>query len=207
MDERPQHHVTILGADAQLADELKAALQQHDGPARFVVAPGSSPQGLDPRRCDLLIIHVDGQTSRSLDLLTRCRRLHPHLPAVALVEPGATSTAVAAMKAGAADCLEKPLDTDRLVSAVTAVLGSGQSSAQQMYKSLTRMETRVLHLLLAGKTSSEIAGQFHRSRRTVDVHRRHIMRKLRVSSASDLVREAFRMGLIGDEPPRPRPAD
>jgi two-component system response regulator FixJ len=207
MDERPAHHVTILGADAQLAEELKAALQQHDGPSRFVVAPGPLPQGLDPRKCDLLVIDIDGQASQSLELLTRCRRLYPHLPAVALVGPGATSTAVAAMKAGAADCLEKPLEAGRLLSAVTAALGSGRPSGQQTYKSLTRTETRVLHLLLAGKTSSEIAEQFHRSRRTVDVHRRHIMRKLHVSSAPDLVREAFRIGLIGDEPPRPRPAE
>jgi len=207
MDERPAHHVTILGADAQLAEELKAALQGHDVPPRFVVAPGSSPQGLDPCRCDLLIIDADEQASQSLELLTRCRRLYPHLPAVALVGPGATSTAVAAMKAGAADCLEKPLEAGRLLSAVTAALGNGQSSGQQTYKSLTRMETRVLRLLLDGKTSSEIAEQFHRSRRTVDVHRRHIMRKLRVSNAPDLVREAFRMGLIDREPPRSRPAE
>jgi len=207
MDESPQHHITILGADAQFAEELKTALQGHDDPSRFVVAPESSPQGLDPRRCDLVIVDIDGQASPSLELLTGCRRLHPHLPAVALVGPGATSTAVAAMKAGAADCLEKPLETHRLLSAVTAAMRNGPSSGRQMYQSLTRMEIRVLHLLLTGKTSPEIAEQFHRSRRTVDVHRRHIMRKLRASSMPDLVREAFQMGLIGDEPPHPRPAE
>jgi len=203
MNERPVHHVAILGADAELVEELTIALQGRDSPSRFEIASASSPQGVDARRCDLVIVDLERQTSQSLEMLARCRKLYPHLPAVALVGPGATSVAVAAMKAGAADCLEKPLEAGRVLYAVTAALDSGQSSSPQMYKSLTRMETRVLHLLLAGKTSPEIAEQFHRSRRTVDVHRRHIMRKLHASSTPELVREAFQMGLIDKEPPSP----
>jgi two-component system response regulator FixJ len=152
--------------------------------------------------CELLIIDVNGQASQRLELLTRFHGLYPYLPVIVLVGCGDTSLAVAAMKAGAADCLEKPLGADRLLDAVTAALGSGQPSGRQVHRALTRMENRVLHLLLAGKTNLEVAEQFHRSRRTIEVHRMNIMRKLDVSSVVDLVREALRIGLIGKSEPR-----
>jgi two-component system response regulator FixJ len=116
-----------------------------------------------------------------------------------LVEHGDTPTAVAAMKAGAADCLEKPLAPERLWSAVTTLLGNGQAADLRPYEALTSAEVRVLHLLLAGRTNVEIAAQFHRSRRTIEVHRRNLMRKLGASHISDLVKQAFRMQLIREE--------
>lgn len=58
----------------------------------------------------------------------------------------------------------------------------------------------MLHLVLAGNTNLQTARQVHRSKRTIDVRRRHIMRKLRVSSVSELVCEAFGAGLIDSEP-------
>lgn len=201
MVERLSHCVAILGAEARLAQELKATLQRPEGPSRFAVMSRPNLQGLDPSACELLIVDFDGQTSQSLELLTQCRSLYPHLPTLVLVEHGDTSTAVAAMKVGAADCLEKPLTPERLWSAVTTLLGNGHAADPRPYEALTRAEVRVLHLLLAGKTNVEIAAQFHRSRRTIEVHRRNLMRKLGASHISDLVKQAFRMQLLRDEPP------
>jgi DNA-binding NarL/FixJ family response regulator len=192
MDERRIYHVAVFANGPQLSAELRAALQQHDGPPRFVVASSPCPQALDPCACELLIIDLDGQASQRLELLTQCRGLYPHLPAIVLVGRDDTSTAVAAMKAGAKDCLEKPWQESRLLSAVTAALGGQQSSWQQVCRGLTRTETKVLRLVLAGMTSLQIAEQFHRSRRTIEVHRRNIMRKLGVSHVSELVKQAFR---------------
>ncbi len=205
MDERRTCHVTILGAETQLAAELEVALQRQDGSRRFVVASKPGPNGLERGESELLIIDVDGQANRRLELLAECRALCPDLPVIVLVERGDTSGAVGALKAGAADCLEKPLEAERLRSAVAEVLGNGISSGPRTHGSLTRMEIQVLHLLLSGRTNLEIAEQFHRSPRTVEVHRRNIMRKLGASSVSGLVREAARMGLIGREPRGPAP--
>jgi len=203
MAERLAHRVTILGAEARLVRELKATLQRPEGPPRFAVVSQSSLQGLDPCECELLIVDFDGQVNQSLELLTQCRALYPHLPALVLVEHGDTPTAVAAMKAGAADCLEKPLAPERLWSTLTTLLGHGQAADPRPYGALTRAEVRVLHLLLAGKTNLEIATQFHRSRRTIEVHRRNLMRKLGASHISDLVKQAFRLHLLQGESPDP----
>jgi two-component system response regulator FixJ len=196
MDQGSAHHIAVLGAEAQLALELQADLQRQDGPVHFVVASRPCLQALDPGECELLIIDTDGQRDARLELLAQCRGLYPYLPAIVLVGHGDTSTAVAAMKAGAADCLEKPLQPGRLRSVVTAALGDRASSGMQVYRALTRTEIQVLQLLLSGNTNLEIAERFHRSRRTIEAHRRNIMRKLGAAHVSDLVKQAFRMQLI-----------
>jgi DNA-binding NarL/FixJ family response regulator len=188
IDQKPAYPVALLGADAQLARDIQAALQGHDGFPGFAVASRPGPQGLEPDECAVLIVDVDGQGNGQLDLLACCRRLCPHVPAIVLVRHGDTFTAVAAMKAGAADCLEKPLVPERLWSAVTAALGDEPASGPRGCRALTGTESRVLHLVLAGRTNLEIAEQFHRSRRTIEAHRRNIMRKLGAARASDLVR-------------------
>ncbi|MFQ6036310.1 MAG: response regulator transcription factor [Sedimentisphaerales bacterium] len=61
---------------------------------------------------------------------------------------------------------------------------------------LTRSEMKVLHFILDGKSNKEIANLLHRSVRTVEVHRSHIMRKLEVDNLVDLVKRAAAMGLV-----------
>ena len=63
-------------------------------------------------------------------------------------------------------------------------------------KLLTRTETKVLRLILDGKSNKEIANLLHRSVRTVEVHRSHIMHKLGVDNLVDLVKRAAAMGLV-----------
>ena len=60
---------------------------------------------------------------------------------------------------------------------------------------LTEMEASILHLILDGKTNSEIAHSLHRSVRTIEAHRRAIMRKLNVDNLVDLVKKSVLMGL------------
>ena len=200
IDERKTYHIAVFETGTQLSGELRAAVREQDGPPRFVIASRSGPQALSQHRCKLLIIDVDGQGDQGLNLLAQCREFCPYLPAVVLVGHGDTSAAIAAMKAGAADCLEKPVEPGRLLSLAETMLQQRQLAHQNVGEALTRTEAKVLHLILAGNTNLQIAGQVHRSKRTIDVHRRHIMRKLEVSCVSELVRKAFGAGLIDKDP-------
>jgi DNA-binding NarL/FixJ family response regulator len=58
------------------------------------------------------------------------------------------------------------------------------------------MEKTVRQLILEGKTNSETARILHRSPRTIEVHRSHIMHKLGVSCMVDLIRKASAIGLF-----------
>jgi two-component system response regulator TtrR len=60
---------------------------------------------------------------------------------------------------------------------------------------LTEREITVLRFILQGKSNKEIAHVLHRSVRTVEVHRSHIMRKLDADNVVDLVKRATAMGI------------
>jgi DNA-binding NarL/FixJ family response regulator len=64
------------------------------------------------------------------------------------------------------------------------------------YETLTRREREVLHLVGEGYTSAEIAGRLVISPRTVEMHRRHLVRKLSLSGQAALVRYALQHGII-----------
>jgi two-component system response regulator FixJ len=192
---RPGHGVVVLGARAGLTRELQTALAWRDGPSPFLVTSRMSPRSVDPCTCELLVVEVDGPGSRGLKSLAECRNLYPCLPAIALIARGDIAAAVAATSAGAVDCLERPLEADRTMSAVAAIVDPGRSACPPIYSLLTRTEVCVLHLILAGRTNGEMAYELSRSPRTIETHRRNIMQKVGAAGLVDLVRRAVSMGI------------
>lgn len=108
---------------------------------------------------------------------------------------GDVPTAVEAVKAGAVDFLEKPLDKKSFIRKVKSIL-SENGNHKPLGKPLTQSEQRVLKLVLDGKSNREIAGLLSRSQRTIEAHRGHVMQKLGAESVVDLVRRAAMMGLV-----------
>jgi DNA-binding NarL/FixJ family response regulator len=66
----------------------------------------------------------------------------------------------------------------------------------QLDVSLTKRETEILKLIVAGKTNKKIAQEICRTERTVEYHRHRLMRKLGAHSAADLVKRAITMGIV-----------
>lgn len=62
--------------------------------------------------------------------------------------------------------------------------------------SLTKRETEILKLIVAGNTNKKIAQKIYRTERTVEYHRHQLMRKLGARSAADLVKRAIVMGIV-----------
>jgi DNA-binding NarL/FixJ family response regulator len=81
------------------------------------------------------------------------------------------------------------------LAAVQAALSQQDLGNLLKGKSLTKKEIAILRLILEGRSNKEIAQMLHRSIRTVEDHRRHIMRKLDVDNVIDLVKRAAVMGL------------
>ncbi len=146
--------------------------------------------------CDLLITDVRMPGKDGIELLTEVRRLQPWLPVIVVTGFGDVPMAVKALKAGAADFVEKPLDRDTFLEAVQRLLAHNAIPRAVLHRSLTRMELKVLYGILEGKNNREVADVLHRSARTVEVHRRHLMRKLRASNVVELLREAARLRLF-----------
>ena len=128
--------------------------------------------------CDLLIVDVKLPLMNGTELLTKVKCIVPSLPVLVIVGYGDVTTAVTALKTGASDVIEKPLNMESFLSAVELTL-NGNTRPHSLVKSvLTKTEMRILQLILDGKSNKEISYLLQRSVRTVEVHRNHIMRKL-----------------------------
>jgi two-component system, LuxR family, response regulator FixJ len=131
-----------------------------------------------------------------LTLLRRIRTGGSPMPLMLITGHGDVSMAVAAMKAGAADFLEKPFEADAFLAAIGAVLnaphndtksGDTEASRRRLQK-LTSREYEVFEHLVSGKSNKEIAAQLGISPRTVEFHRAHIMQKMAIKGLPELVR-------------------
>ena len=121
------------------------------------------------------------------------------LPVVMLTAHGDVGMTVQAMKAGAFDFLQKPYRDQALLDSINAALsadaaarlvGATAEGFHQCVAALTAREKEVVDLLLVGRTSREIAGTLGISPRTAEVHRRNILRKFSVASATELIDKA-----------------
>ena len=101
--------------------------------------------------CDLLITDVKLPEMSGIELLTESKRFFPLMPVLIVTGYGDVPMAVMAMKAGAADFIEKPLERQALLSAVELALTQVAPTDPLLRKGLTNAEMKVLRLLLEGK--------------------------------------------------------
>lgn len=142
--------------------------------------------------CDARMPDMDG--------LTLCRSLREqrcHMPVVLVTSRADVTLAVAAMKAGANDFLEQPLNTTALLEAIQATtsrrFGRRASDrwadeARRRLGILTEREQEVLAYLVAGESNKSAAAKLKVSPRTVEFHRAHILDKTGSRGMPDLVR-------------------
>ncbi len=146
--------------------------------------------------CDLLITDVKMPGKDGIQLLMEVRKQRPWLPVLVVTGFGDVPMAVRALKEGAADFIEKPLDREAFLKTVQTLLEESSKRNAVVNHDLTKTEIRILHLILEGKNNREIAATLHRSPRTVEVHRSHVMHKMGASNIVELLRRAADAGLF-----------
>lgn len=163
-----------------------------------VMAQRAGPSGLDwsdAPGCLLLDVRMPGMSGLALLERLAERGCLPVLPVIFLTGHGDVPTAVAAVKRGAFDFVEKPFSNNALVDRVEqALAASAQALAQrrqhrelaQRLAELTERERDVMGLVVEGRPNKLIADALHISVRTVEVHRAHIFEKMGVKSAVEL---------------------
>jgi len=150
---------------------------------------------LQMQGCDLLITDVKMPGMDGIELVRRAKHIAPWLSILVITGYGDIPMAVRAVKTGALEFIEKPLEKQSLLTAVRKALKQLNPRNPLKGRSLTKKEIVVLHLILQGRNNREMAEVLHRSIRTVEDHRRHIMGKLDVDNVVDLVKRATDMGL------------
>jgi FixJ family two-component response regulator len=145
--------------------------------------------------CVLTDLRMPGMTGLELQAALRERRIE--VPVVVLTAHGDVATARAALKNGAFDFLEKPIDDAMLLDVRQNALrvdrerrgaAASRSSTDARLERLTAREREILALLAAGHQNREIALKLGISPRTVEVHKARIMEKLDCTSLAELIR-------------------
>jgi two-component system CheB/CheR fusion protein len=153
-----------------------------------------------PSRTGCLVIDVMMHGMGGIALLERLKKEKSDLPAIMVTGFGDVSMAVRAMKAGAVDFIEKPIDPDELIASIERAMDRAQGSAARSDRkavaatslaNLTPRERLVMDLVLAGHPSKNIASDLGISQRTVENHRASIMRKTGSKSIPALIRLAL----------------
>jgi FixJ family two-component response regulator len=120
------------------------------------------------------------------ELLTRGIRI----PVIVISEVAAVREVVSAIRAGAIDFLEKPIQEVALLRAVSEAFARDRDRRQDEARlaSLTRRESQVLNLLVAGENYKEVAARLQVSPKTVEGHRVNLLRKLGFRSVVEAVK-------------------
>jgi two-component system response regulator FixJ len=139
-----------------------------------------------------------------LDLQTHLLKNSIDLPFIVITGHGDVPSAVRALKSGAADFIEKPIDgksfiavVERAVVTRRAVRTQSEAAhlALEKVAALTPRERDVLCHLVEGSPNKIIAHQLGISPRTVENHRARLMVKMQADSVAELVRMALAAGI------------
>ena len=119
------------------------------------------------------------------------------MPIIVMTAHGDVPTVRTALKSGAVDFLEKPVEPDALLKAIRAALDTDAAQrraateaarTERTLNILTARERQVMELVAKGCNNGEIASTLGLSSRTVEVHKARVMEKLQVKSVPELVR-------------------
>jgi FixJ family two-component response regulator len=151
-----------------------------------------------------LILDASVRTASGLELQRQLVE-RTRMPIIVMSRLGDVTTTVQAMKAGAFDVLEKPIDSSGLRVVIGAALERSRaiqveeselSSLRARYTSLTRREADVMRLVVSGLLNKQVGGELGICEITVKAHRGQVMRKMNADSLPALVTMAARLGVL-----------
>ena len=151
----------------------------------------------DPRQPGCLLLDVRMPGMSGLDLQQELNRRGATIPVVFITGHGDVPMAVEAMQQGAFDFLQKPFRDQDLLDRVQRAMARDLESRGRLaaraeilarLATLTPRETEVMRLVTTGKANKVVGADLGVSQRTVEIHRAHVMEKMRAGSLAELVR-------------------
>lgn len=197
---KPEPTLYVVDDDQAVRDGLKAlltvsgfTLETFDSAESFLAAIDRGATG-----CAILDIRMPGMSG--LELQRELKRRGIALPVIIITGHGDVPLAVAALKAGAVDFLEKPFDSDALLASIQEALRRGSPSHPSAFDretvaarvaQLTAREREVMDLVVAGHPNKVVANRLGIAVRTVEIHRARVMDKTQARNLSELIRMAI----------------
>lgn len=151
--------------------------------------------------CIILDLNLPGTSG--LEIQRRLAMVAPSLSIVFLTAFGRVDMSVLAMKRGAVDFLEKPVEDEVLLRAVEQAINRTQAlnreraeieELERRFGRLSDREREVFARITSGLLNKQAAAELAISEKTVKFHRAHIMKKMEAGSLAELVKMAARIG-------------
>ena len=160
---------------------------------------------LDQQNVGCIVADVRMPGTDGIGLVNELARRNVAIPVILISGHADVPMAVAAIKSGAEDFIEKPVDDAQLVAASNRALArrfeqqdsdKSQAALREKFARLTPRQVEIFDLVVEGFTSHAISAKLEISVRTVESYRAEVMEKMRAESVAALVRQAIRLGRI-----------
>jgi len=185
-------HILIVDDDAAMRDALTTIFELEGYEVRCFEDGASfiaEAHRLDPIAV-FLDVHMPGQSG--IDVLEQLPAVSYGAPIFVISGQGDIPMAVAALKKGAYDFIEKPFGADIVLDAIESACDAQSSCVETdegtSLEVLTKRENQIMRELIKGRSNKEIARDLSISPRTVEVHRARVLEKAGARNVADLVR-------------------
>lgn len=190
--------VYLVDDDSAVLDALSLALQKRGFTVRAFAGAEEFIADYRPATPCCLVLDLKLAKSSGLELQNYLRDRGLHVPVIFISGHSSTASTVSAIKGGAVDFLDKPVDLSLLTRRIKEAFAEDASFRQrderrqivlERFRHLTGREREIMRLLVAESSPSSsktIARQLRISHRTVESHRARIMEKMQAQSLADL---------------------
>ena len=194
-------HIAVIDDDEAVLDSLRLYFARQiietscfESAKDFLAAIASG------RRFDCIISDVRMPGMSGLDLVYRLKQNGLTAPVILITGHGDVDMAVAAIKVGAFDFIEKPFDEARLLASIRNAIEKKQQpeidateleKLRSRFNSLSARQRQVMELAVAGLSNKEIGSQLKISPKTVENHRAWVMERIGARNIAELVRIAM----------------
>ena len=193
--------VHIVDDDEAMRDSLKWLLESHGLEVELYPSGETFLAAFDRGFGGCLVLDVRMPGMNGLELYAQLQARDSTLPVIFVTGHGDVPMAVAALKQGAVDFIEKPFNDQDMLRLIESCLKQDRAAAATRAEnasvtlrlnSLTQREREVLALIVYGKLNKQIADELGISIKTVEVHRSRVMEKMDANSVAELVQLTLR---------------
>ena len=193
--------VFVVDDDAGVCDSIKELVESVGLHAEIFSSADEFLDTFSPQRPGCLVLDVRMAGMSGLVLQEKLNELGADIPVIMLSGHADVPMSVRALKSGAADFIQKPYREQLLLDSINSALAADaaargsfaeKGTLDEYLAALTEREHEVLDKLLQGSSSKEIAKELGISYRTVEVHRCHILGKLKSGSVIELFSRLIR---------------
>lgn len=192
--------VFVVDDDAAMRKSLRWLIESVGLEVETFGSANEFLESYDATQIGCLVLDVRMPGMSGLDLQEHLQSQRFALPVLIVTGHADVPMAVRALKAGAFDFIEKPFNDQVMLERVQKAIehamriraeAEQRAEIDQRIETLTPRERQVMEMVVNGMANKQVAAELGLSEKTIEVHRKHVMDKMRAGNVADLIRMAL----------------